>query len=354
MKNNKWKYLMVFVMAVAMLCGITGCTSKETEKPKDIVAETSEYTAPSETATDIAKDTLKRTYPYFLIDSLGNEVTLEKKPETVAVLFSSYAEIWTLAGGTVDITVGESIDRGFASQEAILVDEKAGHSTIDLETLVAAAPDFVIGTADYECQVEAVNFCREQNIPAAAFRVEKAEDYLWMLSIFCDITDNGKAYQKYGEAVQERIETLLGRVNDYLASAEAKEPRILFVRAGSSDSSTKAKTSDDNFACVMLSELGAVNIADTDAALTGSLSIEAILVDNPEYLFITTMGDENAAKDHMNEVMASSGWKELACVTEGKYTYLPKELFHYKPNARWAEAYEYLIGILYPEVSLEQ
>ena len=40
----------------------------------------------------------------------------------------------------------------------------------------------------------------------------------------------------------------------------------------------------------------------------------------------------------------------LSAVQEGRVYVLPRELFHYKPNARWAEAYEYLLAILYPDV----
>lgn len=291
---------------------------------------------------------------YTFRDSLGAEITVSKKPETVAVLFSSYAELWTLAGGRVDITVGESIERGFAAEDALLVDEKAGHSTIDLETLIAAKPDFVIGTADYECQAEAVRFCRAQGIPAAAFTVESSNDYLAVLRILCDITENEDAYEKNGRAVGDRIALLKARVSDYLGANPKLPPKkILFVRAGSSASSTKAKSSKDNFAAAMLAELATVNIADMNTELAGSLSTEAILVENPEYLFITTMGDEAAAKESMISLMGSPGWRELSCVKSGSYTFLPKELFHFKPNADWAKAYEYLIALLYPEVSLD-
>lgn len=292
-------------------------------------------------------------YSYTFTDSLGSLVSLDKKPDKVAVLFSSYAEMWSLAGGEVDITVGESIERGFAPEGVILVDEKSGHSTIDLETLIANEPDLVIGTADYECQAEAVSFCREHGIPAAAFTVESYTDYLSVLRIFCDITENEQAYLDNGQAVGERIEVLLGRVEDYIGNNPEASPKILFVRAGSSASSTKAKSSDDNFACAMLKDLHCENIADADVELTGSLSTEAILLDDPDYLFITTMGSEDAAKDYMNSLLSSSGWKDLSCVSGGRYTFLPKEMFHFKPNSKWAQAYEYLIEILYPEVSLD-
>ena len=286
-----------------------------------------------------------RTGGYTFTDSEGVTVQLAEKPKTVAVLFSSYADIWECAGGKVDITVYESVERGFAGEDAVIVDSGSGHSTIDLETLIAAKPDFVIGTADYDSQCQAVEFCRSAGIPSALFRVESFEDYLNMLDIFCSLTGKEENYQEYGVEVRQRIDWLLESLPENSEAA-----KILFVRAGSSANSTKAKTSGDNFACAMLSQLGSVNIADTDTTFTGTLSLEVIMQENPEYLFISTMGDENAAKDYMNSQLSSEGWRELECVKNGNYYYLPKELFHYKPNSRWADAYEYLASILYPEM----
>lgn len=280
-------------------------------------------------------------------DAAGTQVTLTKRPQTVAVLFSSFADIWVTAGGTVNITVGESVERGFADGSAVLVDSGAGHTVIDLETLLAAAPDLVIGTADYACQSDAVAACRSAGIPAALFRVESFSDYLEMLRICCDITGEAERYETYGTAVQARIDALFARIGERTGEA----PRILFVRAGSSAKSTKAKTAADHFAAAMLEELGAVNIADAENGLTGTLSLEVIVEENPDYLFITTMGDETAAKDHMNAQLSADGWRELSCVQSGNYCYLPKDLFHFKPNASWGEAYETLAALLYPEAA---
>jgi len=283
-------------------------------------------------------------------DSTGAEVTLEKKPERVAVLFSSFAEIWQLAGGEVITTVGETVERGFASENAVLVDSGAGHSVIDVEALIASEPDFVVGTADYAGQVEAVEICRKSGIPAALFRVETFEDYLSMLSVFCEITHCEDRYETYGEAVKMRVEKAKEKAS-LLAEKAGEPPSILFLRAGSSDRSTKAKTAEDNFVCSMLSELGCKNVAEKNGALIGELSLEAVIEENPSYLFITTMGNELAATEHMQTMLAKEGWRELDCVKSGSYYFLPRELFHFKPNARWDEAYEYLISILYPEAN---
>jgi len=291
------------------------------------------------------------TFPYTFTDSTGASVTVTEKPKKIAVLFSSYADIWVTAGGRVDITVGESAQRGFADKSAILVDGSAGHTTIDMETLIASEPDIVIGTADFECQAEAVRFCRLAGIPAAAFRVESFEDYLAVFKICCDLTGKQENYELYGIQIASEIAEIKSKVAEYAASRD-KIP-VLFVRAGSSARSTKAKTAEDNYVCAMLDELYTQNIADKAQILQGELSLEAILETQPQYLFITTMGKEEAAKEYMDSLLKSDGWKQLECVIEGKYAYLPKELFHFKPNSRWAESYRHLAKLLYPEIDFE-
>ena len=61
------------------------------------------------------------------------------------------------------------------------------------------------------------------------------------------------------------------------------------------------------------------------------------------------MGDETAAKAYMDSVLQEDAWAHLDAVQAGDYAYLPKDLFQFKPNSRWAEAYQYLFDLLYPE-----
>ena len=75
-------------------------------------------------------------------DDTQTDITVPHAPQKVAVLTSSLADLWITAGGTVEITVGESLERGLV-EEAVLVDEGAG-KTVDLERLIQARPDFVL------------------------------------------------------------------------------------------------------------------------------------------------------------------------------------------------------------------
>lgn len=133
-------------------------------------------------------------------------------------------------------------------------------------------------------------------------------------------------------------------------AVQGRQPlKVLFIRAGSGDSATRAKTAKDHFVGVMLAQLGTQNIADAAGALSEGLSLESVLIDQPDVILITTQGSEEAAIAYMNSVLAQSGWKNLDAVKNGQCHYLPRDLFHYKPNARWDEAYRYLTQLLYPE-----
>ena len=244
----------------------------------------------------------------------------------------------------MDITVGESVERGFVPEGTLLVDDGAG-KTINRELLLSCAPDFVICSADLEEQVQTAALLRQQGIPAAVFHVESFQEYLNMLKICTDITGDQGAYETYGTQVQAEIRDVLTSVPE---AEKDGQKRILFVRAGSKYSATKAKTAENNFVCVMLNELGTYNIAENAPVLLDGLSLEEILLENPDFIFISTMGDEAAAKAYMDGVLREDAWQHLDAVRDGRYAYLPKELFQFKPNKRWSEAYRYLAGLLYP------
>ena len=279
---------------------------------------------------------------YSFKDSEQREVILEKKPQKVAVLFSSYAEMWTLAGGDVSITVGESIERGFADANTVLVDSGAG-KTIDREILIASAPDFVIASADIAAQAELAGYLDSVGIPCALFRVDSFYDYADVMDVLCAITERDDLYEKNVTKIADEIENILNSVD------KSRAPRIIFVRCGSSASSTKAKNAEENFVCKMIAELGGVNIADEAPELCDGLSLEAILTAQPEKMLISTMGNEQKSREYMDSVLKSEPWQALGAVKNQDYVYLGKELFQFKPNARWAEAYKFLAEYLYGE-----
>ena len=231
-------------------------------------------------------------------------------------------------------------DRG--RERGALVDDGAGKK-IDLERLLIEEPDFVICSGDIAAQAETAETLTGLDIPAAQFVVESFSDFLDVLKICTTITGDEAAFERYGTQQEEAIDTILTE-----NSFEGVD--ILFVRAGSSARSVKAKTSEDHFAAEMLKELGTHNIADDslleDAVVSDTLSIEYILQEDPDYIFFTAMGDEEASRSFVKEMLQEDTWKSLTAVKAGHYAFLEKELFHFKPNGRWAEAYKTLADLL--------
>lgn len=271
---------------------------------------------------------------YAFTDSTGHEVVLPGKPARVAVLFSSLADIWVLSGGSVAISVQESVERGICDETTVLVDNGAGKA-IDAEALIAATPDFAIVSADIPAQQEVAALLRAAGIPVAEFRVESFEDYLAMLKVCTDITGQTAYYDTYGTAQKAQIDALI-------AAQPYAGKKVLFIRAGSSARSVKAKGSDDHFAAAMLKELGATNIADGAPLLLDSLSMEVILQEDPDYIFFVAMGDEEASHTFVTQMLQEADWAALSAVQNEAYCFLPKANFHYKPSRGFADCYAQL------------
>lgn len=281
-------------------------------------------------------------YPLTFADDAGHTVTLESQPQNVAVLFSSYAELWAAAGGQVSVTVGDSIERGYADAGTPLVDDGAGMN-IDAEALLAHEPDFVIASADMAAQADVCDQLSALGIPCAAFREDSVEDYVRLMDLFTQITGQRQGYMS-AVAVADACAEIIRQAE----SAAGSEPvKVLFIRAGSGYSSTRAKTAKDHFVGQMLAQLGVENIADQAGALSEGLSLESVLVNQPDVILIVPQGDETATRAYMDSVLAEAGWRDLTAVQEGRCHYLEKDLYHFKPNSRWAEAYSYLYDLLF-------
>ena len=272
-------------------------------------------------------------------DALGYEVSLSSW-ERVVSLYGSFAETWLLAGGTLTGTTADAIEeRGLALGEDVSIVGTVKEP--NLEEIIAADPDFVILAADVAAQANFHDALTSAAIPHAYYRTDTFDEYLAMLEQFCSFTGRQDLYEKNGLAVQAEIESVLEDV------AGRSAPTVLLVRAYSSGAKAKGA---DNLAGVILEDLGVDNLVSRHESLLEELNMEEIIAADPDFLVITTMGStDEAAMAYMADTFESNpAWSGLSAVKNGRYLLLPRDLFHYKPNARWGESYAYLANILYP------
>jgi iron complex transport system substrate-binding protein len=111
-------------------------------------------------------------------------------------------------------------------------------------------------------------------------------------------------------------------------------------------SATKNKAlKKDNFACSIIDSFGLKNIAD-DSSSMSDLNLEAVAIADPDYIFIIFQGKEAEAANVYDDVFkGQAAWRKLSAVQNGRVVVLPKNLFHFKPNAKWDEAYRYIYEI---------
>lgn len=275
-------------------------------------------------------------------DALDREVTVKKNPERVAALIGSFADVWTLAGGTVCASADDAWD-DFDLDLPDAVNLGGAHSP-NLELLLSANPDFVIASSSTAADVEMKEPLENAGVTVAYFDVSSFEDYLAMLKVCTDITGREDLYEQNGLNIKKQIDDIK---SDFAKeNIPENERTVLILRA--SAGFVKAKGSKGTVLGEMLADLGCVNIADSDKTLLENLSIESIIKREPYRIFVVVMGDDTeAAKDKLSSVMEENpAWGELEAVKQNRLYFMDKKLFNLKPNARWAESYEQLVEIL--------
>ena len=259
----------------------------------------------------------------------------------VVSLYGSFAEVWVQAGGALaGVTEDAVSERGLDLPDAQIIGTT---KTPNLELILALDPSWVILSADIAPQVQAMQVLQGAGVACTAYRVDTWRDYAAMMEDFCQKTGRRDLYEALIPPMQQSIETTIQKANEKTA------PTVLLLRAYSGGAKAKGA---DNLAGAMLAEMGCINLVEKYPSLLEELSMETIVMEDPDWILISIMGgDEEAALAALNATLGQNpAFQALTAVQEGRMQVLPKELFHYKPNARWAESFEYLYEMLFESV----
>ena len=275
------------------------------------------------------------------VDDLGRNVTIERNPERVAVLIGSFADIWCLAGGADSIVAAaDDTFRKFDLPLSEGVINLGATKDLSMEKMLLSDPDLIIASCSTAHHVELEPVFAQMGLNAVYFDVDTFEDYLRMLQICTEMTGCCDNYAAYGESIKAQVDAAKEK-------ADGSMPSVLYIRA--TGSSCKVKSSDGSILGEMLRDMGCVNIADSETSLLEELSLEAILLADPDFIFVVEQSaDPYAAKKVLEKTLFSNpAWQTLTAVRQGHYYVMDSSLYNLKPNVRWGEAYEKLAEILY-------
>lgn len=337
------------ITAVLILLTLTmgvGCQQKEEAKTTVEEAAVTTKAAVSTTFENkfpefIAGET-ETTVSFYKEDDV---ITVNKNPKKVVVLQNSMLDLWYLVGGTA---IGRVDGDTNVPEEALNLPIVGKTSEVNIENLIAMEPDLVLLSTAFSAQMELIPLLEENNIPYAPITANMTpyQEFNQNMYLFSKIIGNESAYTNVATKIDEDIKAICEKTKKV-----EKQPTAVILF--SSAKSVKCEL-PNSLTGEMMDMLGAQNIV-ADATIEGEnkvdFSMEKLIEKNPDYILITTMGDIEKCKARVEEdIVANEAWASLTAVKEGRIYYLPNELFMYKPNARYGEAFKSLAEILYPEV----
>ena len=328
------KKIAIMAASAALALLIAGCAAEEPAQP--------EQGGEGQAAGEVAA-------LHTFVDDAGNEVVVESANRVVACM-GSFANMWELAGG---VLVGCSDDAFTFDSFDIAspgVQKVGDFSGINLEAVIALEPDFVImtcgtgGRGGDSSQLDLAPALEASGIPVAYFEVTTFADYERMMGVLCEITGREDLYQANVADVRAQIDALVAEV----PAGEA--PSVLCMTTYSGGTRVQSSATMTG---AMLAELGVANLADENRSLLSDFSLESIIELDPDFIFVIPMGnDAEAAMAGLEQATAANpAWATLTAVQEDRYVALDPNLFLYKPNANWADAYQFLFDTLYGQAS---
>lgn len=275
-------------------------------------------------------------------DALGNEVSLTIKPERVVTLSNNWHDLWYDCGGTAIGRVDEELC-ALRNEEAAAVEIIGNSKEVSLEAVLAKDPDLVIVSGK-----DMAAALGEAGIEYLYYDYDNFEGFLETLELYTILTDRPDLYEKWAADNIQRVNA----VREICAQQEPAQIVMLLPHATSGIYALR----NSGFLGNLLTDLNTVNVAFQDAdgeAKNFFISMEELLKLDPQFILSRGGSGDGSVETATAIYEANPLWFELTAVKEGRYHHLPSELFLYKANVRYGEAYEYLAQILYPDAFAE-
>ncbi|WP_326906494.1 ABC transporter substrate-binding protein [Sedimentibacter sp. MB31-C6] len=344
-KFNVLKIMLTILMMTVLFAGcskeVDNKTGQPAEENKPVEEAQNEGDAEKSAASDYG--VIINEEDILFTDRSGEEVTIKKNPQRVVVLQNSLLEMWDQAGGVVVGRVEESEDKKV--ENAISAEVVGAMGAPSLEKILSLQPDLVIVASSYTAQREMIPSLKQNNIQVIDLENNLLEDYYKTVRLFTAITEREDLYENHVNNIQKKVDEIV-----------SKAPKDKNYKAVIMFATSKSITVRDSNTMVgeMVKDLNVINISDSaDTGVdTKTFSMEKILQEDPDFIFVQTMGSdlEKITERLKADALDNPAWASLTAVKEDRYIVLPKDLYLYKPNDRYPEAYEGLAKMIYPEV----
>ena len=295
---------------------------------------------------NIAEDTVT-----FTDASSRGELTLDKYPEKVVNLYASLTTLWYEAGGTAAGCIGgasakelyeEYIGRNVAEDDGMtVISDSSVAKKWDIEQIIAMQPDLIICSTAKGGYETISGPAEAAGIPVIAVDYDDFSDYLKWFRVFCALNGREDLWESVAMKTYEEVSGVLDEIPDEGALS------VFCMYAGTE---TLQADTQETMVGGMIADLGGVNIVESGKGEDRiTINLETVYASDPDVILVEGHDSEDISVMIEAQYGNNPVWKSLDAVSEGRLYYLEKELFHNKPNRRFAEAYRSLAQILYPD-----
>lgn len=277
-----------------------------------------------------------------ITDDTGATVELKEKPERIVVTSASFLEPLEAVGGA-DLVVGRPDSKTKMPDYAKNLMSVGKVYQIDTEKVLACSPDLVI--VNKGMNEKLVDTLKANGINTIVLDMKSYEDVKREVGVLAKIT---------GETAKG--EQLIADMDNKIAAVKAKIPqdklRVSIIHSTNQGLTVQL---DKSIAGSIAAMLGWENVASDLSPLeknpdAAPYSLETLVQQNPEILFVTSMGQIDAIKTSMAETMQNNpAWQTVGAVKTGKVFYLPQDLFLLSPGIHYPDAVETMARCVYPE-----
>jgi len=271
---------------------------------------------------------------------------------TAARLIHTYAPTVIMGNGTTSAAARARIEE--LGTEVTLVDEyrttdaaKAAPSIgktyqIDTEKLISLSPDLVI--LNRGMNEKLIDTLGANGIKTLVLDGKSYDDVKREIGILAALTGE----QKKGEELVQKMDSDLDAVR---RSIPQEKKRVAIIHSTGQGLSVQL---DGSIAGCIANMLGWENTAAGMPALdknpdAAPYSMETLVAQNPDILFVTSMGNEAEIRASMEAMFADNpAWQSVTAIREGKVYYLPQEMFLFSPGLDYPAAAKYMAGLVYP------
>ena len=273
-------------------------------------------------------------------DDAGRSVPLAKKPERIAVTSVSFLEPLHEVGGDV---VARPDSKNKMPEYAKDKPSIGQVYQIDVERLLACQPDLVI--INKGMNEKLLDVLGSNNIPAIVVNMKSYKDVKNEIKLFSQITGDTAKGEQLISAMDQRIQ-------DTISKLPKEKKRVAVLHSTAQGLSVQLEGS---IAGNIVQLLGWENVAsgmtpmekNPDAA---PYSMETLVEQNPEIIFVTSMGKIEDIKANMEKMISDNpAWQTIPAIRNQQVYYLPQDMFLLSPGIHYPEAVELMAGLIYPE-----